>query len=345
MNQNEIDRLQVLPEFIRETGLFCVWRFEERAGKRTKIPYSPRTGERCTGLEDYTPFTEAALAAAEGPAFDGIGIGMYRGICGIDIDHCVEGGELLPAAQDIVDMMGAYTEVSPSGTGIHILFRLPDSYGEGAGDVRDRDDYRRRYRFRRPLPEDEGGGDGCGLEVYLSGMTYRYLTLTGRAILIPDTGDNCIRWYAVNRLLDRYMKLPEKEASRAAAGPVSSSPVLILEDREVIEKAQNNQRTGPMFCRLWAGDWEGGRWPSQSEADYELMKMLAFWTGKNPTQMDRLFRASGLMREKYERRADYRNSLIEKACRAVGSVYTGYRRGKYTSTPGGVPMGWDDYIG
>jgi len=41
---------------------------------------------------------------------------------GIDLDKCrnPETGELEPEAQEIVRRMDSYTEVSPSGTGVHI---------------------------------------------------------------------------------------------------------------------------------------------------------------------------------------------------------------------------------
>ena len=43
------------------------------------------------------------------------------------------------------------------------------------------------------------------------------------------------------------------------------------------------------------------------------MSHLAFWTGKDMTRMDRLFRRSGLMRDKYRDRDDYRRDTIRGA--------------------------------
>jgi primase-polymerase (primpol)-like protein len=51
---------------------------------------------------------------------------------------------------------------------------------------------------------------------------------------------------------------------------------------------------------LWSG--RDSRYPSQSEADMGLCFYLAFWTGGDLERMDRLFRDSGLMREKWDRR-------------------------------------------
>ena len=47
-------------------------------------------------------------------------------------------------------------------------------------------------------------------------------------------------------------------------------------------------RNGADFDRLWHGDTAG--YPSHSEADLALCYMLAFWTGRDPGRIDRLFR-------------------------------------------------------
>ena len=39
-----------------------------------------------------------------------------------DVDGCVHDGKLDEWAQEIVDELDSYTELSPSGTGIHIFF-------------------------------------------------------------------------------------------------------------------------------------------------------------------------------------------------------------------------------
>ena len=72
-----------------------------------------------------------------------------------------------------------------------------------------------------------------------------------------------------------------------------------LEDASVFERA-TRAANGEKFRRLWAGDWEAAGYPSQSEADLALVGLLAYWTGGNAVQMDRLFRQSGLMRAKWD---------------------------------------------
>tara|TARA_R100001143_G_scaffold63387_1_gene70096 strand:- start:31925 stop:32428 length:504 start_codon:yes stop_codon:yes gene_type:complete len=42
---------------------------------------------------------------------------------GIDLDGCIIKGQLVPQAQQIVNYCNSYTEVSPSGTGLHIFVK------------------------------------------------------------------------------------------------------------------------------------------------------------------------------------------------------------------------------
>ena len=46
-------------------------------------------------------------------------------------------------------------------------------------------------------------------------------------------------------------------------------------------------------------DWQD-KHDSQSEADLSLCCKLAFWSGKDKQQMDRLFRKSALFRDKWD---------------------------------------------
>lgn len=80
-----------------------------------------------------------------------------------------------------------------------------------------------------------------------------------------------------------------------------------LTDAEVLEHAKDDEK----FQRLLRGEWEGD-FPSQSEADMALCTKLAFYAGKDLEQMGRLFRESGLYREKWER-DDYRDGTLRKS--------------------------------
>jgi primase-polymerase (primpol)-like protein len=59
---------------------------------------------------------------------------------------------------------------------------------------------------------------------------------------------------------------------------------------------------GDRFTRLWAGNLSDYG-DDHSRADAALCCMLPFWSGGDSDRIDRLFRRSGLMRDKWDRRA------------------------------------------
>lgn len=98
-----------------------------------------------------------------------------------------------------------------------------------------------------------------------------------------------------------------------------------LSDKAVIQKAVLS-KDGKKFEELWKGSLLGytgkdGK-PDPSAADMALMNKLAFWTGGDPVQMERLFSASALgKREKWIDRADYRKRTIDKAIGSAKEFY------------------------
>ena len=94
----------------------------------------------------------------------------------------------------------------------------------------------------------------------------------------------------------------------------------------LIEKAKRG-KGGAQFAALWAGDATG--YPSQSEADMALCNALAWWTNGDAGRVDRLFRQSGLMREKWDRPqagSTYGAITVENA---VGTRAGGYDPAEY----------------
>ena len=79
-----------LPAKLRESGLFCCWRYEERDGRQTKVPYNPRTGGKAQSTNPLTfaPLRKA-LDALERGGYAGLGVGVFGRLGAIDIDHCV----------------------------------------------------------------------------------------------------------------------------------------------------------------------------------------------------------------------------------------------------------------
>ena len=102
---------------------------------------------------------------------------------------------------------------------------------------------------------------------------------------------------ALQDILDRFMLRKAPEINKAIGTPVS-----YFTDEQVIEHASttNNEETNEKFKDLYAGKLEE-RYNSQSDADMALVSILCFWCGCVDGQIDRIFRTSGLMRDKWDR--------------------------------------------
>jgi putative DNA primase/helicase len=106
---------------------WVIWRDEERDGKPTKVPYQARYPERRASSTD--PATWATHMAAKSALAQGKGDGLGYVFAeddeyaGVDLDHCVVDGKVAFGARAIVDRLASYTELSPSGTGLHIIVR------------------------------------------------------------------------------------------------------------------------------------------------------------------------------------------------------------------------------
>lgn len=268
-----------LPQGLKDKAHWCVWRYEQPEGrdKPTKVPYNPGTGGRAmsNNPNTFTSYQEAVNALERG-GYNGLGVGIFSGLCAIDIDGCLdEDGTPSPLAVDVISTMESYTETSPSGRGVRIFFRAP-------GFTYDKDRYYTMNASR-------------DLEIYVSGATSKFLTVTGNSQ--PWGGSRPIeeRGTQLQSILERYMERPQQvpqEVNRTPQTPV------YLSDEEIITRA-HSARNGAAFAALWNGDTSA--YGSHSEADLALCNMLAYWTGGDAEQADRLFRASGLMREKWDR--------------------------------------------
>jgi hypothetical protein len=119
---------QIPPE-LRALG-WVLWRAESRGeGKPTKVPYcvaSPSRKASSTDPSTWATFADACEAYAALGSADGVGVVLTRGsrITCIDLDHVIDAaGRLDTRAETIVERCHSWTEISPSGTGLHIFVR------------------------------------------------------------------------------------------------------------------------------------------------------------------------------------------------------------------------------
>lgn len=120
-------------------GQFVIWRYEERGGKRTKVPYDAKAPGRRASATDRSTWALLDMALAAVVSADGIGFVLTEDdpYSVVDLDHVrdPQSGEIAPAARAVIDALDGYAELSPSGTGVHIwvVGRPPGTRARKAG--------------------------------------------------------------------------------------------------------------------------------------------------------------------------------------------------------------------
>jgi len=205
-------------------------------------------------------------------SFRGGGIGFVFAnddpYIGVDLDHCrdAETGEITPQARLVIQTLASYTEVSPSGTGIHV-------WAQGT------------------LPS--GRRKKGPVEMYASG---RFFTVSGWHFPgTPPTIES-----RETQIADIHFALLGQSGPAKGTSPeaqtAQGTQALTEDDSTLLDKARKAKNTAK-FTRLWEGDTAD--YPSPSEADLALCMLLAFWT-QDHAQIDRLFRQSALVRDKWD---------------------------------------------
>ena len=178
-----------IPDALAAFAKQAVWVAWNDEGGR-KVPKSPRGGNaKSNDPASWGTYAEAAEAVRSN-GYSGVGIMLSNGLVGIDLDDVVgDGGEVDEWAREIIDGIGSYAEVSPSGSGVHVLAYADPTATEAIG----RADHAK------------------GLEVYNHG---RYFTVTGNQI---GEGGIANRTSEVLRLLERHFtgESPEDKLRRS----------------------------------------------------------------------------------------------------------------------------------
>lgn len=142
-----------------------------------KIPKSPHNGKNASSIDPST-WADAPTAWKAKNRFGYAGIGFVftikSGIVGVDLDNCFMQVErdgkqvtiIRPWASDVVQCLSSYTELSPSGHGLHILVsgKIPHSI---------------QHKF-----DTAPGEKSQAIEIYNEA---RYFTVTGKDFYGPDT--------------------------------------------------------------------------------------------------------------------------------------------------------------
>lgn len=287
-----------VPQELQLQNVWCLWRLEKKNGKETKTPYQPNGYHSSSTNPRYWHSLEACYKALQGGNFDGIGLVItgVKDLVFADLDSCLVDGEPNEFAQSVLERFpDTYTEISQSGTGLHIFVHgaIP-------------------HAVKKPE-----------IELYHTG---RYCACTfnsynGSAVIRPGGQE-------LQALYEQYA--PKEKRKQRAPAP------LLFDDETTLKRALKSDS----FADLYHGNWRG-KYDSQSSADYALLCRLAFWTNCDPGQMERLFSSSGLVREKWEERADYRRRSIERACADCEQTFSEWTWEKAMDSLGGGAIHYD----
>ncbi|MBE6825868.1 MAG: DNA primase [Ruminococcus sp.] len=295
---------ELIPEELKALPNWVCWRAEPNPKSHSgvsKKPINPRTGglAMSNNPQTWADFETAVRVSAD---FAGIGF-MFdgSGYFGVDLDGCTDAMQAYFSGNhdniigDFVESLQSYTEFSQSNTGIHIICkgRLP-----------------------------EGGRRRGSVEMYDSG---RFFVMTGNC---------CTRFVDVADGTEQIRRLHGKYISGSTSSHAPDPPPTFTEGvgrhlisgdpppQGIITKAMQSAN-GEKFAKLYGGDFSD--FPSQSEADMAFCSMLAFWCGGDTELMDRIYRGSGLMRDKWDRRqsgSTYGKLTLKKAAAECTEFYT-----------------------
>ncbi len=251
-----------------------------RDGVRTKLPLNPhdRSGAKSNDPTTWGTFAEAHKLAK----MFGYGVGFFLAppYVGVDADHCLdpETGQLTPIATSVFGSLDTYTEVSVSGDGVKAI-----ALGKKPGG-----------RCRR---------NGLALEIY---EERRFFALTGQRLDdAPLAINDCQE--AIEHIYGAAFG-----SERPPSAPRTPGTVVDEDERDVVAWLDEHR---PKFGPLWRGDTSA--YDSPSSADQALCNILAWRVGGDAARVESIFAQSGLVREKWEQRPDYRTRTIEKAINGV----------------------------
>lgn len=296
--------------------------------RQGKIPY----GINGKPAKSNTPSTWSTLQKVKDflkgapPAYNGLGFMLERknNIMCVDVDHCLEDDTPNNTATKVLEKLDTYTEISQSGTGLHLFGRgtMPKS----------------SVKFKSPFD------DGTHIEMY-TGLdntrnSGRFIALTadiyeGRKTLndIQDGIDWLLSMAPAGKAKapdkDNHSILPPVAIKENTEDTITVSGVTYTADDipALIEQCQ----TGiPLFT--WQNLFHEGDLTAydddHSRADAALCSILCFWCHGKPALIDKVFRQSALIRKKWDEKRQgaktYGELTIENALKVWnGRKYTG----------------------
>ncbi|QIQ66003.1 DNA primase [Pseudomonas phage Epa40] len=262
-----------IPHEMRIYPQWVMWRYEDTDSKKpTKVPYSAKTGHLAS-------VTDPNTWAGFDECVNAMSSGWYAGIGFVLTENDPY------SFIDLDDTKGDQTALDRQIK----IFNEFNSYAErspsGSG---------LHIIVKGAIPS---GRRRSFIEVYSS---LRYMTMTGDVYRNAPIND-------CNELLNVLW-------GQMGQGSVAVAHYAgLAEAKETDEQVYNRAvaaANGDKFAELYAGKWEG-MYASQSEADFALVDIIAFYT-QNRAQISRMFRASGLGQRDKAKRDDYVSYMLNK---------------------------------
>ncbi len=284
-----------IPADLRSLDRWALWSYEWSGTRWAKVPHPVSQRRRpasVSRLDDWTTFSNALrvyeLDQRTGGDIAGVGFLLANdGISIIDIDGCFDPAvppsldALTPDARALVERLGSFTEVSPSGTGLHVIVRA-----------------------RLPGP----GRRRNGIEIY---DRSRFFCLTGH--ILPGCRSTIESRQAEADALYRELAPVVSSSPRTGGEPALTSGATGLTDDEIIRLASRGGSLGDRFELFFVfGEWQPF-FRSQSEADLWLIGRIAYFAGADVRTIARLFRRSALATRAKADRDAYLFRTIERA--------------------------------
>lgn len=290
-----------IPEPLREYNQWICWGTEERTNGddetyETKVPLDvtkPGAHAACDDPETWVSFERACEYDRHHETTDGIGFVFTDDdpFTGIDFDNVVDDDSLdwEEWARAHIECVDSYTERSPTKTGAHTIAR-----GTKPGD-----------RCRTGMEQTLEKFEKSEIEIY---ETDRFFTVTGdhvgwtpktineaqaaiESVYASSFDDDDDESESADLEEFEGDALDALEANKSQPSTPERDEEADLSDEEIIEK-WDDAKNGRDISGLYNGSTAG--YESHSEARMALLHHLAFWTGEDPLQMDRMYRDSDL---------------------------------------------------
>lgn len=272
----------------------------------SKKPINPRTGGFAMPNNSDT-WSDFETAVRQSGKYSGIGFMFSNSpFFGVDLDDMpndiqdYQNGGADNIISEFVNTLQSYTEFSQSKTGVHIICKgtLPEG--------------------RRKAKNDSGG-----FEMYENG---RFFVVTG---------NYCSEYGYINDCTESVKPLHSKYLGKTAEPKPNKNITVNLNSVDDIVRAACSAKNGSLFKALYSGDFSA--YSSQSEADMAFCNMLAFWCGCDAEKMDAIFRQSGLMRDKWDRKQSgttYGVITLQKAISGCSQTYNPKKQNDYSISIG-----------